>query len=83
MAIAASEEKHTPDPGEAAIAIAPFYRDSDPLPIVFYHCHITKSDVLNMEAVAFLSRYPVQTVLSGAVGPTLPTRVPQTLNPKP
>ena len=46
----------TPDQWEAAIAIAECYCDRIPLPIVSHHFPIAMSDVLNMEAIAFLSR---------------------------
>ena len=48
-----------PDPWVAAVAIAECYRDRNSRPIVSHHFPIAKSDELNMEAIALLSRWPV------------------------
>ena len=49
------------DPWVAAIVIAECYRDRNPPPIVSHHFPIAKPDVLNMEAITFLSQDPVWT----------------------
>ena len=57
----ADTQYQTPDLWVAAIAKAECCCDRNSLPIVLHHFPIAKSDVLNMEAITFLSQDPVWT----------------------
>ena len=57
----ADTQYQTPDLWVAAIAIAECDSDRNSLPIVLHHFPIAKSDVLNMDAITFLSQDPVWT----------------------